>query len=1011
MLCFCFKSIFAQQRIITGTVKEESGGLPGASVLVKGENNGVSTDGDGNFRIKLTGNSNVLVVKSIGYLSKEIDVSGKTNVVVTLALDSKGLEDVVVIGYGTQKKITNTGAISSIKGDDIRQTPTASIQNSLIGRLPGFVSQQRSGRPGADGATFLIRGLSTPNDASPLIIVDDVEFTQPLSELDPDQVETISLLKDASTTAIYGVRGANGVMLITTRRGKTGKPQVTLRSEFGFQTPTNQPHYLDAYDSAILLNQLNANDGDKPTYTERDLQLFKDGTDPYGHPNVNWQKTLTRNFTPEFRQNLNISGGVDKAKYFISAGYLSQGGLLQSFDDPNSGVNTNYNYNRYNFRSNLDVQATKTLSLKLDLSGAFNEINQPNIGGRDGKNNIFYEISDYSQLPPWAYPIYNPDGSYGGNADSRYRNNVVGRIALSGYNRDFFNDITANFRAEQKLDMITKGLAISGNFSYNGRYQFWRTLTRDNAAGFPSYIYNPVTDTYTPKNNTSRVAKYDLIYGTNGGNSYKRLNYLLSLNYDRTFGDHHVSALGLINQNSSTTGAGDPNALRGITGRASYDFKKKYIAEFSMGYNGSNRFPQGQRYGFFPAGSIAYNLTEEDFFKNIKFVNSLKLRASYGLTGSDKVNGNTYIYNQTYNSGGSYSIGESNTTFTGITEGTLGRSVSWEKEKVTNIGLDLVMFKSKFNITVDFFNRDRYDILQPRQSVPDIIGVGLPPSNLFRVNNKGFEIDLGYNDNIGQVSYSLRGNLSYAKNTVLFADEPQLPYPWLSITGQPLGSVLGYTFIGYYTPDDITNPAIAKPVAASNTFAGDLKYLDRNGDGFITPDDRSVLPYPNLPRTIIGFTPSVSYKNFSLSATFQSALQFALRGIAEQVVPLVNNFRDVHQNSWRTDNQENPSFPRMSKNMGLSTSHPANYVSDYWMRRGDYLRLKTMEISYRLPTAFLNKLGVTSARVYANGYNLLTWSLKDANIYQLDPENNSGQDGSAFYPQTKVYNFGVQVTF
>ncbi|WP_345952845.1 TonB-dependent receptor [Mucilaginibacter sp. PAMB04168] len=1008
----CIQQLFAQQRTITGTVTEGKEKIPGVTVLEKNQNNGTTSDGEGNFKITLKGNSQVLVVSSVGYLTKEVNVAGRSKLVIDLQPDAKGIEEVVVVGYGTQKKITNTGAISSIKGDDIRQTPTASIQNALIGRLPGFTSQQRSGRPGSDGASFLIRGLSTPNDGAPLIIVDDVEFTQPISELDPDQVESISLLKDAATTAIYGVRGANGVMVITTRRGKLGKPVVTLRSEAGFQTPTNQPHYLDAYQSALLVNEGYVNAGQQPLYNTRDLQLFQDGTDPYGHPNVNWTKTLIRPSASEFRENLNISGGVDKARYFISAGYLSQGGLLQNFDDPNSQVNTNYYYRRSNFRSNLDIQATKTLALKLDLSGAFNEINQPNIGGRNGRNNAFYEISDYNQLPPFAYPIYNPDGSYGANSATAINNNIVGRIALSGYNRDYYNDITGNLKAVQKLDMLTKGLSAMINFSYNGRYQYWRSLTRGTASGFPSFIYNPVTDTYAPKNNTSRIEKYSLVYGTNGGNSYKRLNYLASLNYDRTFGGNHVYGLALLNDQNAVTGTGDPAALRGLTGRLGYDYKRKYLIEFTAGYNGSNRFPEGSRYGFFPAVAAGWNISEEEFFKkHIHFVDLLKFRGSYGLTGSDKVYGNTYIYLQTYANGGSYSVGESNNSFTGITEGALGNIVSWEKEKVTNVGMDLTMFKGKVTATVEVFRRYRYDILQPRASVPSLIGVDLPPANLWRVQNRGFEVDLGYNNNIGNLNYSLRGNVSYARNKVLERDEPRQPYPWLSLTGQPMGTILGYTFLGYYTAADIADPKVAKPAAVGAANAGDLKYLDRNGDGLITTDDQTVLKYPNLPNTIIGFTPSFSYKGFSITATFQSALNFALRGIAESVVPFVNNFRDIHQNAWRPDNQENPSFPRIATNIGATTSHPANYVSDYWMRRGDYLRLKTMEIGYTLPAKFVNKFKFSGVRVYANGYNLATWALVDKNIYQIDPENNSGQDGSAFYPQTKIFNFGLQLTF
>lgn len=1006
----CWQSVLAQQRIITGTIKEGRETLPYVLIVEKNQNsNGVSSDVEGRFKITLKGSSNVLIIKCLGYLTKEVNVAGKTQISVELEPDSKGLEEVMVVGYGTQKKITNTGSVSAIKGEDIRQTPVASVQNALIGRLPGFTSQQRSGRPGADGASFLIRGLSTPNDASPLIIVDDVEFTQPLSELDADQIESISLLKDASTTAVYGVRGANGVMVITTRRGKTGRAEVTFTSQLGIQTPTLQPKYLDAYGSALLVNQAQVSDGLAPVYTERDLQLFKDGSDPFGHPNVDWTKTLIKKFSKETKQNLNISGGIDKAKYFISAGYLFQDGLLKNFEHPSSEVNTNYYYKRYNFRSNLDIQATKTLTLKLDLSGAFNEVNQPNIGGRNGRNNVFYEMSDYNQMPPFAYPIYNPDGSYGASSNSQIPNNVVGRIALGGYNRDYFNDITANLRAVQDLSGWVKGLSITGSFNYNGRYQFWRSMTRGSGSGFPSFIYNPADDTYSPKNNTSRIEKYSLVYDANKDNTYKRLNYLASLNYDRTFNGHHVYALALLNESTGTTGSGEPAVIRGLTGRVGYDYKQKYLLELNAGYNGSSRFLSGKRYGLFPAVSGGWNVAEEKFFKdNVGFVNLFKLRASYGMVGSDKILNGQYIYIQKYSDGGSYSIGESHNSFTGITEGQLGNDdVSWEREKSTNLGLDLSMFKGKFTVTVDVFNRNRYNILQQRSSVPNIIGVSLPPANLWKVQNRGFEIQAGFHDTKGDFSYSINGNISVAKNRVLFRDEPVQAYPWLTLTGQSMGKILGYTFQGYYTEQDIADPNVAKPT--NPAYAGDLKYLDRNGNGIIDPDDRTVLPYSNLPTTIVGLTPTFRYKNFNLTFTLQSAHNFALRGIAEAITPFTNNFRDIHQGAWRPDNQENPTFPRLSTRQ--TTSHAGNYVSDYWMIRGDYLRLKTIEFGYRLPSKFVERYGLKSARIYTNGYNLVTWALVDKNVYDIDPENNSGEDGSKFYPQTKMFNFGIQLTF
>jgi TonB-linked SusC/RagA family outer membrane protein len=712
--------------------------------------------------------------------------------------------------------------------------------------------------------------------------------------------------------------------------------------------------------------------------------------------------------TMETRNNLNIQGGADRLKYFISAGYLWQNGLLKSFDDPNSGVNTNYYYRRYNFRSNLDFKASKTLDLRLDLSGAFAETNGPNIGGRDGKNNIFFELSDFGQLPPFAYAPYNPDGSYGASANSSYRNNVIGRIALGGYNRSFDNDMTANLRATQKLDFITPGLSAWGNLSYNARFRFWRSLTRPNQI-FPSFIYNAQTDVYTPKDaNVFSPEKYALGYYADGPASFKKPSYQVAISYDRTFAAHHVYALALGNQYTELRGVNVPINNRGLTARVGYDFNKRYLFEASIGYNGSDRFPAGKRYGAFPSVSAGWNIAEEKFFRNnIRMIDQFKLRGSFGYTGSDDVGGNQYLYLQTYNRGGTYSIGDVSRTPTSITEGTLGNEVTWEKQREWNVGVDIRAFNGKLTITADVFNKYRYDILQPRGTVSSIIGVGLPPANIWIVDNRGFEVSATYKGG-KKLNYSLSANISVAKNKALNRDEATPAQPWLALTGKPLGTILGYTFLGYYTAADIADPKVAKP-ASGFTGAGDLKYLDRNNNGLIDNDDRITLQYPNLPNTILGFTGGLNYKGFSLTTTFQSALNFGLRGVSETANPFQNNFREIHLGAWTPENSVDPTFPRITTIP--STSHPINYPSDYWFIRGDYLRLKTAEIGYSLPDKWIHKVGLKNARVYANAYNIFTIYLVSKNIYDLDPENTSGTDGTDFYPQQKIYNFGVQFSF
>lgn len=1002
---------WAQQQTVTGTVRDNKETLIGVSVSEKGlSSNVVATNENGQFKISLKGTSKTLIFTYVGYITKEIAVGNQSNINVALAVDSKGLEEIVVVGYGTQKKVTITGATSSISGADIRQTPSASLQNTLIGRVPGIITQQRSGQPGSDGATLLIRGLSTTNGAgAPLVLVDDLEYFGNIAEIDPDQIESFTILKDAATTAVFGIKGANGVVVITTKRGKEGKAEITFRTENSIQTPSYMPEYLNSYRSALLVNQSLVNDGQAPRYTQTDLDLFQNGSDPYGHPDVNWTDELLRKYSIQSRNNINIQGGVDKAKYYVSAGYLYQNGLIKDFSKL-SGMDGNYYYKRYNFRSNLDIQPTKTLTLGLDLSGTFAERNSPTNGGRNNRNNIFFELSDANQLPPYAYPIYNPDGSYGVNP-SILNNNVVGRLTYYGYNREFANDLTANFRANQKLDFFTKGLSAKAVVGFNGAYGFNRNLTRGTGNDFPSYVYNAATDVYTISNaNFYRIGLPNLAYSAT--DSQKRLNLQASVNYDRTFDDHHVSALALYTTQNNVKNSEAPGGFRGYTFRVGYDWKTRYIVEVSAGYNGSSKFISDQRYSLFPAVSFGWNVAEESFFKNnIKFIDLFKIRGSYGLTGSDDIGDFAYSYVPTYVNDGNYNIGDNPTAIPGIREGNLAQFPSWEKEKQGNIGVDINMFKGSLRIVADLFQRNRYDILTKRtlSNVTGITPDRLPPTNINKVNNRGFEAQVTYNGKINSLNYNLSGNISVSRNKITYMDEATPPFPYQALTGQPIGSILGYHFLGYYTQEEIDNPAIPRSPTGT-TRAGDLKYQDTNGDGIVNADDRIVLKYPNLPNTILGFTAGFSYKSFSFTATAQSALNFARRSAAEAIRPGLNNFREIHEKAWTPENSVNPSFPRLSL-AGSNLNDPAANPSDYWFKPSDYLRIKTTELSYTFPKALVTKLGLQSIRTYVNGYNLFTWSLKAKNIYNTDPESTSGDDGAKFYPQTKIYNLGIQVSF
>lgn len=1020
----------AQTKVLTGHVIDSTGPIEGATVLEKGlTSNGAATDATGKFTITLKGKNNILTVTAIGYVSQDINVAGKTNVTIKLVTDqAKGLDDIVVVGFAKQKRVTLTGAISTVSGAELRENPSASLQNTLAGRLPGFFSVQPTGRPGADGATFFIRGQSSYNTGSnsPLIIVDDIEFSyDQFARLDPNEIESLSILKDASTTAIYGVKGANGVVIITTRRGKMGPPKISTRLETSLQQPTRIPKYLNAFETATLYNQAQINDnalnpitGFTPRFSQADLDAFKNGTDPYGHPDVNWYETLFKKFSKQYRANFDISGGTEKVKYFISLGGLFQDGMVKDFSK-SQDVNGNYYNQRYNYRSNLDVKVTNTTDLRLDLYGNINEVNVPNVGSPFGYNDVFYEYSSFLSLAPFAYPVYNPNGTYGysnwqisgGGTSSSYNvNNIVGRLTYYGYNRTFENNMNFILSGNQKLDFLTKGLSFKTTVAYTSNYGYSKSMTRDQ---FPSFIYDPVLNTYTPRDpNVYRVRRF--FSGYSAGSTVRTLNVQGILNYNRTFGKHNIYGLALFSQNtdwrynSNGTYNFIPNKFQGFTGRLGYNFKEKYLFEINTAYNGSDRFSKDNRFGLFPAGSIGWNISKEDFIRdNVKVISNLKLRASYGTVGNDKIGSNfSYYYLPTWSNSGSINFGSSSNGFTGIREGTLGNDqVSWEKEKKLDIGVDFALFNNKLTGTFDYFKNQRYDILTTRGTVSAVFGQNLPPVNLGIVDNTGFEIELNYNNTIGKdFSYRLRGTFSVAKNKIVFQDEPSYANAYQSFTGNSIGMQRVYRFIGFYKDSaDIAN----SPKPSTRPYAGDLKYADLNKDGKIDGFDTEVTGYSNIPNTTYGFQVGFTYKGFSVNAFFQGALNFNVRAVAEAIRPFSSNLQEIHKYAWTPELGDNARFSRLSMLGGASDA--VAYPSTFYFISGNYIRLKTAEIGYTLPRKWTRFLKLDNVKLYTNGYNIFTWTKLDK-LYDFDPEISTNTDRT-IYPPQRIFNFGLNITF
>lgn len=1013
LLILSADQVYGQQREVEGIVRSDEGRtLPGVNILIKGTDRGIATNADGEFSVNAM-DSDTLVFSYIGYDTREIVVGEQSYIEVIMSPERASLDEVSVVGFGTETRITNTGAVSSVSASDIRTVPTPNVQNALTGKLPGFFSQQRSGQPGRAAADFYIRGVSSLNSEgnAPLIIVDDIEYSlEQLQQLDVNMIESISILKDASSTAVYGIKGANGVVVIETRRGSEGFPQVNVTFESGVQAPTHEPTFLNSYNTALLVNEALQNDGLKPEFSEEDLQLFQSGNDPYGHPDINWYEAIFRDYATQADIGVDVSGGTDKLRYFIAGGAFTQSGLVKDFSDPNNEVNTNYFYRRFNFRSNLDFDATENLSLRFDLDTRFNNINQPY------SMNAVSEISNFEKIRPYSAPLYNPNGSYAYAYDTVDKLPTINaRLANSGYQRTRRTDTNILVEAEQDMRAITEGLVLTGKLAYAAVDENYRALTRSlfGEALPPSYYFNPVDNSYT----LDPRGEYTLNPYDNFGNTTlyrKKLDLQAHLNYTRTFNeDHNISALLLYNRQSTTNEPEIPYNFRGVTMKVGYDYKEKYMIDFNGAYNGTDRFGEGNRIGFFPAVSVGWSISQEPFFQNaFPFIQLFKLRASYGSLGSDQTPGNRYLYEQHYFTGGGYNFGENPEDYQSVYEGPLGnRDVTWEKIRKFDVGLDVNMFNNNLSLTVDYFYDYRYDQLITRGSIPSLIGVGGARYNIGETSNRGVDGEITYSNNSGYFSFNTSLIFSYAKNRIEFVDEPTPAEPWLSQIGLPLGQPFGYVFNGFYREEDIAlnnddNPDndVPVPYTESPVQPGDLKYKDLNGNGIIEDHDQRPIGKPNLPTTTLGWSVGARYQGLSVNVLFQGAFDYSFSLTGTAIEPFQSQFQPIHQKRWTPENAEEASFPRLTSNPNTINS-PNAYRSDFWLVDAWYVRLKTLDIGYQLPGSFLPGT-VENIRLFLSGYNLFTWT--GYNKYQQDPEISSDTSGDAYFNQ-RVLNLGIQI--
>ena len=1019
LLCASVSGLLAQGKRISGRVSSSEGlPLSGVNVIEKGTSKGVITDSKGNFTIHVAGKNAVLEISSVGYVKEEVMAGDGPTVNVVLKTASNKLEDIVVVGYGTQRKVSVVGAISQVKATELQQSSTPNLSNSLAGRVAGVITIMGSGKPGNDNARVFIRGMATTNNTDPLVLVDGVERNW--QQIDPADIESFSVLKDASATAVYGVRGANGVILITTKRGTRGRPVVTLSTQSAFQQPIRKPNYLGSYDFAVLTNEALRNDGKPEEYSAADLEHYRTHDSPYTHPDNDYYDDFLKKAAWQQLSNLSVRGGSDVLAYYISANYTHQEGLYKNF--PNARYATNTNYDRINFRSNLDFYVSKTLQVGVDLTGRMETRRQPNFD-----LDLFDKIR---RLPPNFQSYINPDGSLGGRSDES-RLAPYALISRFGNRERNTNVLEGTFKANKNLDVITRGLSFRTLVGFNSSYESRRDIVEKPQL----YEYNRF-GTYILNKNPTETS-----ISVGRGPAARRISFEGAMNYNRTFGDHAVTGMVLYQQNQYWLEGNVPTGYLGWVGRGTYAFKSRYLFEVNAGYNGSMQFSKEHRYGFFPAVSLGWILSEENFWKkNIGFIDFFKLRGSYGEIGNDKIGNFSYLYQQRYyyapdEDGWKIYWGETPSgAERGIMEGQPGNlNVTWERAKKANVGFDAKMLKSRFSATVDFFYEKRNDILAIPYSVPLVYGMnnpqgterkdkqGLPPENLGMVTNKGVDLELGFADRKGSFNYFVKGNFTYARNVINKIDEEGKKYEWQKIEGKTIGQHFGLTDIGLYSFEDFEHDASGNlvldagfPVLAKGlpipTFGvvlpGDAKYKDLNGDGFIDSYDVGAIGKGSVPQFSYGMYFGVGYKNLDLTALVQGAGGadiyfkedavwefFALGKVMQEHL---GRFNPDDPSTWKT-----ATYPRL---------HPGENTNNHqkttrWLFSRNYTRLKNVELGYRLPRNLLSRIKLTGARFFVNGTNLLTFD----KMHNWDPE--SGSEVGNDYPQLRTWNIGINVTF
>lgn len=1007
-----------QQRIkVTGTIVDKSGEpIIGANIVEKGTTNGTISDLEGRFTLNVNNRNSILKITFIGYKDLEIEVIKiKENASIKLVDDSKALEEIVVVGYGTQKKATLTGSVSQVGGDELKKVSSVNLSNSLAGKTAGIIANTRSGEPGEDNADILIRGKGTLGNTEPLIVVDGIA-DRDFSRLNPEDIESISVLKDASA-AIYGARAANGVILVTTKRGKEGKISINYNGNVGFSQPTRIPEMLNSYQYATYVNEYDLGHGESPTYSAEALQMMQNGQDPIKYPDTNWWEAVAKDWATKTQHSLSVRGGNEKLSFYSSAQYLWQDAIYKKGTQ---------DYNQYQFTTNIDAEISKAIHFSFDI-----------LGRQEVRNRGIYSTEDlfgyFLTTSPMAAPYY-PNGLPRVGFDGVTNNAAIKVTDLPGTNKTTYNTLNLKPKIRFNLDFVTKGLYVEGYAALDYHFNNGKSLKHP----YDVYQYDYATKEYINRRDAT---------GTISVNSWASNDNTITLNgrigYSQTFKqDHRVEAFIAYEQskyNYNTVSAYRTNYLstaipeifagsdvaadkdnggyslatarQNYFGRINYGYKDKYLAEVTLRYDGSMNFAPGKRWGLFPAFSAGWVISEESFFENTKrIINFLKVKGSWGMMGNDAVTAFQYVSQYKFNTDISSCFGES--VVKGLYESrTANPLITWEKAKTFNIGFNSQFLDGKFSLDFDYFKSKRNDILITRNaSVPVYSGLSLPAENLGKVNNQGIEIVAGYHDQKGAFKWGATGNFTYAKNKVVYMDEAASTPEWQRTTGHTIDGLVLYKALGIYQ----TQEEINKTPHIAGAKPGDLMYEDTNGDKKITWDDAIRIDQSATPKIVYGLTLNGSWKGLDLNVFFQGQAD------AKQLIqPTMNMATDFFEGRWIETNaaevNANAKWPRAF--IKQTYGDQWNGVSStWWLRDASFLRLKSIELGYSIPKSMIQTIGIQNARIYINANNLFTID----NMKICDPEagmfrNNDGyvveSGGVKGYPLQRMITVGASITF